>query len=77
MRAEISLILIVVAIFSAAPCLGDEIASEKTEISEKDTDMPSMELLEFLGSWETDDGEWVDPMLLENTPLPEEESADE
>ena len=22
---------------------------------------PSMELLEFLGEWQTDDGEWVDP----------------
>lgn len=77
MRAEISLILIVVTIFSASPCLCDESASEILEIHEKDTDMPSMELLEFLGSWETDDGEWVDPMLFENTPLPDQESADE
>lgn len=23
---------------------------------------PSLELLEFLADWETDDGEWVDPM---------------
>ena len=23
---------------------------------------PSMELLEFLGEWQTKDGEWVDPM---------------
>ena len=23
---------------------------------------PSMELLEFLGEWQTDDGEWIDPM---------------
>ncbi len=25
---------------------------------------PGIELLEFLGEWETDDGEWVNPMSL-------------
>jgi hypothetical protein len=25
---------------------------------------PSMELLEFLGDWETKDGEWLDPLQL-------------
>ena len=25
-------------------------------------DKPSMELLEFLGEWQTKDGEWVDPL---------------
>lgn len=25
---------------------------------------PSLELLEFLGNWETTDGEWLDPLLL-------------
>jgi len=27
---------------------------------------PSMELLEFLGEWQTDDGDWVDPMRFLN-----------
>ena len=27
-----------------------------------DEEKPSMELLEFLGEWQTKDGEWVDPM---------------
>ncbi|MGD8569349.1 MAG: hypothetical protein PVJ39_14775 [Gammaproteobacteria bacterium] len=27
-----------------------------------DRENPSMELLEFLGEWQTKDGEWVDPM---------------
>ncbi|WP_455366800.1 hypothetical protein [Kaarinaea lacus] len=27
---------------------------------------PSMELLEFLGEWQTKDGEWVDPMRFLN-----------
>ncbi len=25
---------------------------------------PSLELLEFLGNWETEDGEWLDPIQL-------------
>ena len=25
-------------------------------------DNPSMELLEFLGEWQTKDGDWIDPM---------------
>lgn len=31
-----------------------------------DDDQPSMELLEFLGEWQTKDGEWVDPMRFLN-----------
>ena len=27
---------------------------------------PSMEFLEFLGEWETEDGEWIDPQILES-----------
>lgn len=27
-----------------------------------------LELLEFLGSWETDDGEWIDPTVLVDEP---------
>ena len=27
-----------------------------------------LELLEFLGSWETDDGEWIDPTMLADEP---------
>ncbi len=27
---------------------------------------PDMELLEFLGEWETEDGEWLDPTSLED-----------
>ena len=30
-----------------------------------EANQPSMELLEFLGSFETIDGEWIDPMSLE------------
>lgn len=34
---------------------------------------PDQEMLEFLGSWQTPDGEWVDPFHLEDLPLPESE----
>jgi len=27
---------------------------------------PALELLEFLGEWETDEGEWIDPAELED-----------
>jgi hypothetical protein len=36
-----------------------------------------MEMIEFLGAWETDDGEWVDPLLLEDIPIPDQESSNE
>ena len=32
---------------------------------------PDAEILEFLGTWATDDGKWMDPMQLEDIPLPE------
>ncbi len=31
--------------------------------------LPPLELLEFLGQWETDDGEWIDPQALEDPEL--------
>ena len=31
-----------------------------------DKEMPSADFLEFLGEWETIDGEWIDPVVLEN-----------
>jgi len=30
---------------------------------------PTLELLEFLAEWETDDGEWIDPAMLEDKAL--------
>ena len=32
---------------------------------------PSLEFLEFLGDWESADGEWIDPLALEKSKLPE------
>lgn len=33
---------------------------------ESETGAPSMELLEFLGEWETKDGSWMDPLQIED-----------
>ncbi len=33
-------------------------------MAEEDTQAPDLALLEFLGSWEDADGEWVDPLQL-------------
>jgi len=38
-------------------------AEEETDTSEE-LEVPSLEFLEFLGSFETDEGEWIDPESL-------------
>jgi hypothetical protein len=39
---------------------------------------PSMELLEFLGGWEDDNGQWIDPLeLLPAQEEPEDEGNNE
>lgn len=40
-------------------------------------DSPSLELLEFLGEWETENGRWVDPTEFKDVVLPDEEQEDE
>ena len=37
---------------------------------------PTLDFLEFLGEWETKDGEWIAPDDLENMPLNENEDDD-
>jgi hypothetical protein len=41
--------------------------------STENTEAPSLEFLEFLGDWETDDGEWIDPEELEQITLTDQE----
>jgi hypothetical protein len=33
---------------------------------------PSLELLEFLGEWQTDSGEWIGPTSLDEVTLPDD-----
>ena len=42
----------------------------------EDSEIPSLELLEFLGDWETDDGEWIDPEELEQIALTDQEQKE-
>lgn len=77
MRAEIFFLLVFVGIMPAHGAGGDETVKTEAEIIQEGASMPSMELLEFLGAWETDDGEWVDPAILDDTGLPNQESSDE
>lgn len=50
--------LLLAALLLAVPALAEDAA-------------PSLELLEFLGSFETADGQWVDPTELEAPPAEE------
>lgn len=43
---------------------------------EENMEFPSLELLEFLGEWETADGEWIDPEELDDLPLTDQEQSD-
>lgn len=39
-------------------------ASEETDPQAQEGQLPSLELLEFLGSFETDEGDWINPIDL-------------
>lgn len=43
------------------------VATSEPQIVESDP-LPEIELLEFLGSWETASGEWVDPTVWADEP---------
>ncbi len=77
MRAEIRIIMVWIVLFSAVPAWCDEYDPAHEAALQADSRGPSLELLEFLGSWETDDGEWIDPSELEDEPVPEQEPADD
>ncbi len=57
----------------SSPALAQESGQVRQAIPPEDAEMPSLELLEFLGDWETDDGEWIDPEELEQISLIDQE----
>ncbi len=63
----------------SSPALAQEAAIGKTAdpSAEVDTETPSMELLEFLGDWETADGEWIDPEEMEQIDLQDREQTND
>jgi hypothetical protein len=54
-----------------APALAQE--PKQVRENNEETETPSLELLEFLGDWEMDDGEWIDPEELEQIALTDQE----
>jgi hypothetical protein len=58
------------------PCQ-DASNNAATIVYDDDATLPSMELLEFLAEFESEDGEWLDPLLLDEMRLSEQESSDE
>ena len=63
----------------SSPAMAQETAIGKTggPPAEVDTETPSMELLEFLGDWETTDGDWIDPEEMEQIELQEPEHVND
>jgi hypothetical protein len=45
--------------------------------SQENIETPSLEFLEFLGDWETDDGEWIDPEELEQMVITDQDQQNE
>lgn len=43
--------------------------------TEQEQEVPTLDFLEFLGEWETEDGDWIAPEDLENMPLNENDDT--
>ena len=71
--------LVFLLTFIPAPVVGTDGQSPANTQQSKDNsqDASFVELLEFLGQWETDDGKWVDPTELDWLMMPEQESKDD
>lgn len=65
-------LLLLLGLLSAPAMAQDPDQARKSAPQEK-TEAPSLEFLEFLGDWETDDGEWIDPEELEQITLTDQE----
>ena len=56
-----------------SPALAQESGPIRENI--ENAEMPSLEFLEFLGDWETDDGEWIDPEELDQIAITDQEQT--
>ncbi len=45
--------------------------SEAAPVPAPPTEEPDLELLDFLGSWQDEDGQWVDPFTITNDQAPQ------
>lgn len=60
----------------SVPVLAQEPDQVRQAIPPEEIEMPSLELLEFLGDWETDDGVWIDPEEMEQIALTTQEQKE-
>lgn len=63
----------------SAPAQGQQTESEQTGKRQEKTgpEIPSLEFLEFLGEWETEDGRWIEPEEVDKMSLPDTEKKNE
>lgn len=72
MRLEAFVLLVFVAFPHAV------LHAAETKTATKDNDeLPSAEFLEYLGGFETEDGQWIDPMQLEQVSIPDNDKQDD
>lgn len=61
---RVRLYLIAISLIMAQPSFAQDAGPARKPVAAaagEEASAPSMELLEFLGEWEADDGEWIDP----------------
>lgn len=77
MKQAKKFIMAALLIFTFLPH-GNALEPEEVEKAptEQEKETPDLEFLEFLGEWETEDGDWIDPEDLENMPLNENGNND-
>ena len=66
----IATLILAIGLAGTAPAAAqeDHRPVDPMDVSADDT-APSLELLEFLGEWETEEGRWVDPTRFDPTPV--------
>ncbi|MEK9629892.1 MAG: hypothetical protein VW455_12845 [Nitrospinota bacterium] len=69
--------MVALFLFSCLPNIyaGEPEEAEKTP-AEQEQETPSLDFLEFLCEWETEEGDWIAPEDLENMPLDENGNND-
>ena len=80
MPAKTITIAIIAFLLGAPVCAGgtDDRKDTDSQQIQKETGDPSMrELLEFLGQWETKDGNWIDPTDIDWLITPNQESKND
>ncbi len=70
-------ILILTVLSAPGQAQQTESAQTSKRQEEKGQEIPTLEFLEFLGEWETQDGRWIDPEELDKMSLPESKKNNE